>query len=402
MTARVVIAAENRSLSLGLAGMDYDVIDLRPDQFDSWLGEADTADVLVVSVDNPSDALDLANRADAHRPGMAVLLVAGDGDGWSSLTQGTDLNAQLLPLPVSRLSLVAAVERLRRPTPQPQPEPELAVEPQVEPEAPSLPPPVAADAVPAPESDRQPAEVPAADPTQDTPVAPHRMVAARSTDALRERLAHTPHPHQSYADDISQLAPSRLAQPSTPVAPAASPVVPRVAVEPPQTETPRLVRDLLGRVGQLHDVRDTAHALVEEAASATEATSGVVMLPDEGVWRVYGAVGVRPLEWRYVVEPDSWLITTVVDGDRGVIVEDSDIARQRLGGAPLSHHKQLMVAPVPGARGLVIVARDAEPFGESQLTALAVLAVETGPMMVEALMVRDLARALSEFRGVDD
>jgi hypothetical protein len=148
-------------------------------------------------------------------------------------------------------------------------------------------------------------------------------------------------------------------------------------------------------------VRDAATAVAEEAVNAAEATSGVVMLPDGEVWRVAGAIGLRPLEWRYVVESDAWLVATVVTGDRGVIVEDSDIARQRLGGAPLAHLPQLLAAPIAAARGFVLVARDGVAFTEDQLGRVANIGKDAGGLLADSLRVRDLARALSDFRALD-
>jgi hypothetical protein len=163
-----------------------------------------------------------------------------------------------------------------------------------------------------------------------------------------------------------------------------------------------LVEAVRALVDELDDVREAAGVVVTESTTAATATSGVVLLPDGDVWRVTGAVGVRPLEWRYVVEADSWLVTTVVTGDRGVIVEDSDIARQRLGGAPLAHFPQLLAAPIPQAGGLVLIAREARAFTKDDLSAVADIAREAGPLLADALRIRDLARALSDFRALVD
>ena len=64
-----------------------------------------------------------------------------------------------------------------------------------------------------------------------------------------------------------------------------------------------------------------------------------MLLPDNGVWRVAGAAGIRPLEWRYVVEPDSWLVNTVVSGDRGatwVKIYEVNSGEWGIGGKPLT------------------------------------------------------------------
>jgi hypothetical protein len=354
VTTRIIVAADNRSLSLGLAGLDYDVVDVDPAELSSWQVAAQSAGVLVVGVDDSDAAMRLVRSVDELRPGLPSLVVCGDPEGWSAL-QADGLNIEILPLPVTRPALVTAIEKLTKKVPPVTP-----------------PPPPPASATPA-----------------------RRIVAARSTDALRERLANNVGDHvaRSNADrdrELEQLRPPVVHEPTVP-----DPL--------PRTDNVReLVRALLVHRHQLYDVRDAARAVLDESAVVTDVLAGVVMLPDVDVWRVCAAVGARPLEWRYVLEPDSWIVTTVVDGNRGVIVEDTDIARQRLGGAPLAHHTQLMILPIPGPRGVIVLAREAEPFTETDLSSLAKIAADAGPVLSDGLAVRELARALNEFRGVDE
>jgi hypothetical protein len=219
------------------------------------------------------------------------------------------------------------------------------------------------------------------------------VVAVRSTDGLRERLAQS-HVATNH-DTAAQVAEwSHLAHPAEVAAPVS-------ATASEVTSARQLVDGLLARLGDLVDTRDAAGALADEAASLADASSAAVVLPDGGVWKVCGAYGVRPLEWRYIVEADSWLTATVIIGKRGVLVEDSDIARQRLGGAPLAHHRHLMAVPIPAAEGLLILARDDVAFDETQLSAVAKACVDAGVVLADALEVRTLARGLSDFRGDD-
>ncbi|HET6815607.1 MAG TPA: hypothetical protein VFH66_00065 [Mycobacteriales bacterium] len=417
MTARIVVVADNRSLSLGLAGQDFDVIDLRPDELTGWNDGAEAPDLVLVGVESPMNAVEIVGECRSRHATVPVLLVASDSPGWNSVRQLDDSEVEVLTLPVSRLSLVNAVHRAvgngSAPPSPAAPEPS-ASEPEVAP--------AAEDAVAVLSS----AEAVVA--TDDGPVArrgaQQRIVAVRSTAGLRERLAKQPAvaTERGSAEVLDAPAVAVVPEAEKPPAQRTAPVhrtSPREqsaewslvrdagTVEPERSPASRsatthdLVASLLAHVDALIDVRDAANALVEEAAAAADAAYGAVLLPDDDVWRVCGATGVRPLEWRYVVEADSWLAATVIEGGRGVIVEDSDIARQRLGGAPLAHHQHLLAAPVPGAYGLLILARDTDAFDEDQLSRAATASAEAGALLAECLQVRALARALSDFRDLD-
>lgn len=409
----MVVVAENRSLSLGLTGLDFDVVDLRPAEFRDWLEDgAESPALVIVGVEQPGDAVEIVAATTQRHPETPALVVTGPAEAWHDLSLSAP-NVTVLALPVTRLSLVAAAQRLiAATTPAPAPEEPASAPSALDGETelePSLPAEPLVDMTPV-------AEVTVELPALPTPTEPVRhMVAARSTDALRERLSHRPATTDSTLADHHEpfdaaalreaVAPAGADATATTVTPTPVPQQPLGASRTQVAaagEIRQLVRSLLSCADQLCDVRDAAAAVVDESLAVSEATTGVLMLPDGDVWRVCGAVGVRPIEWRYIVEPDSWLATTVIDGARGVIVQDSDIARQRLGGAPLVHHTQLLAVPVPGARGLVMVARDTTPFTEDQLDAVARVAEDAGPLLSDALAVRFLARALSDFRALDD
>jgi len=395
----IVLVTDSHSLSLALTGLDYDLVELRPDELQDWLSEgSEPPALLVVGVDQPSHAHDVVSAATAAHPGTPALVVSSTAPGWDALAL-PDEHMTVLPLPITRTSLVAAAERLMAAS-----APLLPVAAEPVPEVVAAPVHETAAPVPEPTPSAAAAPTPVAKPNRS---ASRHMVGARSTDALRERLAQ-----RADASDGAVAAPAHTAfdptalrvemeEPPPPPVTAPRPVSHR-QVPKPEMQVRDLVEGVLAALDELYDVRDAATAVVVESLSAAAATSGVVLLPDGDLWRVTGAAGVRPLEWRYVVEPDSWLVATVVSGDRGVIIEDSDIARQRLGGAPLSHYPQLLAAPIPQARGLVLIARQTVAFTEDQLGAVATLASEAGPLLADALRVRDLARALSDYRAYTD
>jgi hypothetical protein len=160
-----------------------------------------------------------------------------------------------------------------------------------------------------------------------------------------------------------------------------------------------LVRQLAASVHELYGVRETAEVVVADAVERTSASAGALLVPDDGRWRVAAGVHLRPLEHRYELAADSWLVDEIVRGYRGAIIEDTDVARSPLHGAPLASHRHLLAVPVPTVEGLLLVARDDDPaFTEDDLVLLALVGQEAAPLLSAALDTRALARAMFEFR----
>jgi hypothetical protein len=128
------------------------------------------------------------------------------------------------------------------------------------------------------------------------------------------------------------------------------------------------------------------------------ADAGALLVPDEGRWRVAAGVGLRPLERRYELSRQSWLVQEIADQRLGLIIEDTDIARQPLQGAPLASMRHLLAAPVPRVDAILLLGRMSDPpFDERALTELAAIGKEAGPLLSAALDVRLLARSLQGF-----
>ena len=55
-----------------------------------------------------------------------------------------------------------------------------------------------------------------------------------------------------------------------------------------------------------------------------------------------------------------------------MLIEDTDIIRQQLSGAPLAAWRHLLAVPVPDIRGIVVLARgqEAGPFTDHDLSAV--------------------------------
>jgi hypothetical protein len=164
-----------------------------------------------------------------------------------------------------------------------------------------------------------------------------------------------------------------------------------------------LVRQLTAAVPELYGVRETAEVVVADAVERTAAHAGALLVPDGGRWRVAAGVHLRSLEHRYELDSDSWLVDEIARGYRGVIIENTDVARSPLHGAPLASRRHLLAVPVPTVEGLLLVARDDDPpFTEDDVLNLARVGQEAAPLLSAALDTRTLARALLEFSDVPE
>ena len=162
--------------------------------------------------------------------------------------------------------------------------------------------------------------------------------------------------------------------------------------------TPNLVAALLGRVPDLLGVNVIADAVAEDACARVGGRGSAVIIADQDCYVVAGGVGLRPLETRLQLDASHWLVREVVRAKHGVIVEDTDIARRDLAGAPLGALQHLLAVPLVEADGLVMVARDNEgaAFTSTELAAIARLASEASGPLHEAVQVRQLGRALTQ------
>jgi hypothetical protein len=167
--------------------------------------------------------------------------------------------------------------------------------------------------------------------------------------------------------------------------------------------TGELVRMLHERVGELYGVSDTAQVLADDVIERADADSAAILVPDGPIWRVSGGVGLRPLERRLVLEDSHWLITEIGSAGRAVLIEDTDIIRQQLAGAPLAAWRHLLAVPVPDVRAIAVLARGQEggPFTDRDLSAVIAPVREASPLLAQAIETRRLARLLSVLREQD-
>ncbi len=176
-----------------------------------------------------------------------------------------------------------------------------------------------------------------------------------TTDSL---LATPSGGDQSGTDATAQ---ARDGPPPAPIEAAAPASIPAEETGPLPISALALVRALIGRVSELDGVAATSDVIVKGAVERAGADAGVMLLPDQSRWRVAGGTGLRPVETRFELTEDSWLVKEIALAAKGMIVEDTDIARSRLRGAPLASWRHLMAAPVTGTGAVVLLARKNDP-----------------------------------------
>ena len=164
--------------------------------------------------------------------------------------------------------------------------------------------------------------------------------------------------------------------------------------------TAELVRMLHERAGDLYSVSDTAQVLADDVIERADADAAAILVPDGPIWRVSGGVGLRPLERRLELQEAHWLITEIGSAGRAVLIEDTDIIRQQLSGAPLAAWRHLLAVPVPDIRGIVVLARGKEggAFTDRDLSAVIAPVREAAALLAQAVETRRLARMLDPLR----
>ncbi len=448
--ARVLVVSRNAAMAMGLSATDHLVTDLRPQAFGEWIAGEDDADALILDLESPALAAAAVTNLRAHAKHAPVLLVSSDRPGWHS-AEMQDLPAALvLPLPINRPGLLSALDELLQASwaPAVPPAPFLpevvtgsgdtfrtaealddlqgedtnlvsdddlerlivtprhaAAENLVNPAADAAASTV--EAVPVAESSPPLTAVPR---TRRSTALPSRSTTSHVLDDLERLRVSVPPPDRAPVEPRRSPAKAHRRPKRTPQTkvnrPASPEVVPKFAqhgAESGALDPVGLVRALTTVTDQLFGVPETAEVVIADAVASCGADAGALLVPDHGDWRVAAGRGLRPLEYRYELRGESWLVQEIACGHRGAIIEESDIARERLQGAPLASWRHLLAAPVPNVEALLILARREDPpFDEENLRVLATLGEEAAPLLGSAIDTRTLARCLREFRDEVD
>jgi hypothetical protein len=169
----------------------------------------------------------------------------------------------------------------------------------------------------------------------------------------------------------------------------------------PRVGTDDLVRRLRDALPSLEGLAAVADELVEKVVASTTSEAGAVLVPDGSYWRLVAGSGIRHVEWRLAVGSDSWLVEEVIDQRHGLIVEDTDIARQRLAGVPLASWENLMAGPVLGTAAIVLLARHEPPYGDEDIRTLTADGGAFRERLLDAIALRELARSLQPFADAE-
>jgi hypothetical protein len=348
----VVLVTRNATLSVGLIHHGYDVSEVRPDSYGEWVTSARWADAVVLELSDAVAAESGVQRLRAEGIGTPVLLVSNDTPGWETTAAHVGGGARVLPLPLSLPGLTAALDALIEAGP--------------------------IDVPPPPQNE---AEMLTA-------------VAASVGLAINESGTLVP-------DENGTLPRVRMDVPETEaLEPEPEPVA--VAAPEPQEPADVFAASVLAWARDRSDVGETAEVVVAELAERLAAEAAVLLLPDGAEWRVAGGVGLRPLEHRARLGADHWLVENVVTRGEGLIVDDTDGAREELHGAPLASWARLLAVPVPAVYGVFVAARSGATFLPGALEDAFAVAREASGMLADALALRAVARALAPFADLPD
>jgi len=301
---RVLVVSRNPSISLGLSTC-YDIHEVGPERTDEWLRAAHGADAVVLGVGDPAAARAALIRLREAGSDLPIVAVASGAAGWDRLEAHAFPNVDVLPLPITRDSLVASVRRVLRGTA----EPVITV-------------------------DRAPEREPDKTTVVDLSVAEPAPLSGAPAVIDAEEI------------NVDYSPPEQVAEPCS------------AQIE---VETAVLHSD--------GDLPLAAQVIAAELAERIDATAVAVLVPDGADWAVAGHVGLREREQRLRVPATAWLMTEALQRERALLIPDTDVYRLQLRGTPLSSKPYLVVVPLPALSALLIAAREDQPFGESHLTA---------------------------------
>lgn len=181
--------------------------------------------------------------------------------------------------------------------------------------------------------------------------------------------------------------------PAPPPSPTAG-LAPALTAVPSEEQRVAALRSVMQHKDSLLALSQVARAVLDEALSVCAAEAGALLVAEDDSWSVVAGVALRPREERLLLGPDHWAVSSAIGRGLAILVEHSDIVRQRIAGMPLASWEHLLVAPIGSGRALLILARSTAPFTEDDIRRIAAVDPEAAVLLDEALQVRDLARAL--------
>ena len=396
--ARVALVSRNPVMSMAFSASDHSVAEIRPSNLDDWLaGDEDVGvDVIVLDLGSPTKAQRVVGDLRAQGRWVPVLLVATADPAWGDAAITELPGIELLPLPLDPDRLqVALAAVLRHPRTPPMVKEALPNGPLLD-AVPELDTPLAPDLLLQDPTPALPEPEPVPE-SESIPLPAHAPRKPRSAQLHKHRAVKAPKDYQPTTLRLDPSEPPSLTQPLD---------ISDVALQAdsvPEFKSGDPVHWLLEEAENYYTLEELANVIVEDAVVRSMAEAGALLVPDGALWRVAGGVALRPLEHRLQLSPEAWIVERIATAGKGVLIEDSDIARIDLRGTPLASRTHLMAVPVPQVKAILLLSRDrAEPFTEASLGALAGLAREAGPLLEGAIDLRKLARALSKHRDINE
>jgi hypothetical protein len=363
MTLSIAVATKRAGISLTLRSKAHDLIEVRPTG--AWLERAWAEDVVVLDLDMADKTRSAIEELRAQHEGRPIVVVAGEGDEWNDLKIAFP-DLLVVPLPVTAATLLDTVDRAAA----------LA----------------AARLVSATK-----------DPAVSTEVHADEATVADSPTIVT--AAREPHPEPAAAPGL-KATPTKHKAPTRRITPAAAAgsedrdvlTIP----EPASSRVVHYVELLLRDVNVLPRLARTAEVVRKDATAAVPAEASVVLVPDGEVWRVEAGHNLRPLEERLQIDPTHWLVAEVAMQRRGLMIRNTDIARNRLAGAPLASWANWLAMPVGDTDVIVVLAREDRPFAKADMARATKAIAHLTADVRHAVAVRALARALADFRDLVD
>ncbi|HEX4818446.1 MAG TPA: hypothetical protein VFV66_37390 [Nonomuraea sp.] len=361
MSSSIAVVTKRAGLTLTMNSNKHRFHEIRP--VAGWQDRSWVEDVVVLDLDTAeatTAALDALNPAVSD---SAVVVIATEGDGWDELLSAHP-DLIFVSLPIMPAALLSAVDRAVRSN-----------------KAGSS----WESATAGPETIQTPPVVEA--PMVDT--AP--VVVEAPPVVTAPAVVPVQHPAPVQATPAPHPAPARFA--SAPPARPAAPTPPPTKRESAMTRVTALIDD----TPRLPLVRSVAETLRRHLTAAVGCDASGVLVRDNDIWRVAAGEHLRPLEERLQLASDHWLVAEVIEAHHGLIIKDTDIARTRLGGAPLASWPNLMALPVADVQAFVLLARSAKVFTRKELTLARREVDGFRDQLQDSIDVRTLARRLREF-----
>jgi hypothetical protein len=370
MTLSVAVVTKRTGVTLTLGSKSHHLVEVRP--VGDWLERSWVEDVIVLDLetgDATSAAVEQLRLTDNNK---SIVVIASEGAPWKGFTiQYPDIF--VVPLPITASTLLDTVDRAR----------------------------AASRTVRAGRSSREAdASVPTTRAMPDPAPVPLRAERTTPSDGEqppatgRRRAEHVtasmpvlPSPHEA----VEEVPPS--VHMSARVAPSGRPEAATGLAVFPQMN---MVRALLLEVRLLPRVAETAGVAMSRAVEAAAADAAAVLVPDDGIWRVEAGSGLRPLEERLQIDASHWLVIEIALAGRGLLITNTDVARNQLAGAPLASWANLLAVPVSG-EAILVLARERSPFTRDDLTQVAGAVGDLDAPMKDALDVRRLARKMVDY-----